>query len=239
MKKDFKRAGYLLTVLIFLLGIGALVVSAAAHYFSYSDSVVIIGEFVTFVALIVLVMMCIFAKSNYNYVCTRFADYIIESREKESQFQENEAQHLKQIETMRTSAQRERDTAVAAALEQGRREGAVSAPQTADSNEADAYAAPSQPVSIPSAAVSQPVAPSATPPVYSAAAPRTAAQRPVGGYVMPLTLGDEILYNEYGEPVMIRRRVRRVREAVGDMYYDRGGNSVARTAEPTDPSQPS
>ncbi len=239
MKKDFKRAGYLLTVLIFLLGIGALVVSAAAHYFSYSDSVVIIGEFVTFVALIVLVMMCIFAKSNYNYVCTRFADYIIESREKESQFQENEAQHLKQIETMRTSAQRERDTAVAAALEQGRREGAVSAPQTADSNEADAYAAPSQPVSIPSAAVSQPVAPSATPPVYSAAAPRTAAQRPVGGYVMPLTLGDEILYNEYGEPVMIRRRVRRVREAAGDMYYDRGGNSVARTAEPTDPSQPS
>ena len=127
MRKDFKRAGYLLTVLIFLLGIGALVISSVANYFSYNDSVVVIGEFISFVALIMLVVMCVLAKSNYNYVCTKFADYIISSRQKETQFQENEAEHLKQIETMRSAAQRERDTAVAAALEQGRNEGAHAA----------------------------------------------------------------------------------------------------------------
>ena len=58
MRKDFKRAGYLLTVLIFLLGIGALVISSVANYFSYNDSVVVIGEFISFVALIMLVVMC-------------------------------------------------------------------------------------------------------------------------------------------------------------------------------------
>lgn len=226
MRKDFKKAGYLLTVFVFLLGIGALVVSSVANYFSYNDSVVVIGELISFVALIVLVAMCVFAKSNYNYVCTRFADYIIASREKQTQFQENEAEHIKQIETMRSAAQKERETAVAAALEQGRNEGAHAAldaagsvPQSASAQSTSAQGATVQPQqAYPAQSIrqGQPVMPQ---------------PRPMGAYMQPITPNDEILYNEYGEPVMIRRRVRRTRETAGsELLYDRYGNPVTRNA---------
>lgn len=209
MRKDFKRAGYLLTILFFFFGIAALVISSIVNYFAYDEIVVVTGQIVSFVAFIVLMVMCVLAKNDYNYVCTKFADYIIDNRKKEAEHQANEAEHIKQIQNMKSAAEHEREDAVAAALEKGRSEGARAALQSQQN------AAPQPTTAAPQ--TRQPVMPQ---------------PRPMPTYMQPITPTDEILYNEYGEPVMIRRRVRKNREHYeGDVLYDRFGNPVARRAQ--------
>lgn len=221
MRKDFKKAGYFLAVLIFFFGICALVISSIASYFLYSKFVVIIGQSVAFIALIALIVICIFAKNNYNYVCTMFADYIIDNRKKEAKYQENEAEHIKQIENIKSAAKNELDNAVAAALEQGRNEGAHAALQAVGSKKPipPNIDNTSKSSSMPQIEAAQPVMPQPQP-------------RPMPTYAQPVTPNDEILYNQYGEPVMIRRRVRKNPEHYdADMLYDRFGNPVERCAQ--------
>lgn len=218
MRKDFKKASFLFAIIVFFFGISALVISSVVNYFSYSDVIVILGEFISFVALILLMAICIFAKSDYNYVCTKFADYILDNRKKEAEHQLNEAQHLKQIQTMKSAAAHEREDAVAAALEQGRNEGAHAALQAIGSRPT-----PPQDDRQPSAPAPQPQQPQQ---------PQQSQPRQMPSYMQPIMPNDEILYNEYGEPVMIRRRVRRNREHYsGDVLYDRFGNPVARRTQ--------
>lgn len=215
MKKDFKKAGYWLAILVFFLGIAALLISSIVNYFAYDEIVVITGQIVSFIAFILLMVICVFAKKDYNYVCTKFADYILGNRRKEAEHQATEAEHLKQIQNMKSAADHEREDAIAAAFEQGRNEGAHAALQSVANR-------PQQnPQSI-----SQP-APQIQPPVMPQPQPRSAPT-----YMQPIMPNDEILYNEYGEPVMIRRRVRKTREHYdGDVLYDRYGNPVARRAQ--------
>lgn len=224
MRKDFKRAGYFLTTLFFLLGLAALIIGSGLKFFSFDKDVVIIARIVSLIAMLILGFTCFSAKRSYNYVCTKFADYIISSRKKEAEHQEDDAQRVREIQEMRAAAERDRENAVAAALEQGRTEGASAAAASAP---APSYAPPvNYGASVPTA----PTAPSA---------PAVSAQRPAypqpaaSGYMQPITPGDEVLYNEYGEPVMIRRRVRRASAAAAEVLYDRYGNPVPRPAQPT------
>lgn len=225
MRKDFKKAGYFLTILIFLLGMGALIISTAANFFDYNKTVVMVGQGVSLLALIMLVFTGISAKRSYNYVCTKFADYIIGSRQKEAEQQQDAAQRVKEIQAMKAAAEREQKNAVAAALEQGRTEGMQSALQNAAEYAAAAPAAQASP----SFAAPQP---------RMAAQPSYAAPQPANGYQMEAIMpNDEVLYNEYGEPVMIRRRVRRRREPyVPNAYY--GGGAAAVPNIPVVPEAP-
>ena len=217
MRKDFKRAGYLLAILIFFLGISALVISSVINYFSYSRSVVVIGQFVTLIAFIALLVICILAKNNYNYVCTRFADYIIDSRKKEAEYQENEAEHIKQIKSIKSAAESERKSAVEAALERGRNEGAHAAMQAMGDTPTN-----SQNLQVNQDNQNR----------RGSTRSVIAKPRPIPAYMQPIAPNDEILYNQYGEPVMIRRRVRKNREHYdGEILYDRLGNPVARRTQ--------
>ena len=235
MRKDFKKAGYFLTILIFLLGMGALVISTAATFFDYNKTVVMVGQGVSLLALIMLVFTGISAKRSYNYVCTKFADYIIGSRQKEAEQQQDAAQRVKEIQAMKAAAERERKNAVAAALEQGRTEGMQSALQNTAEYAPAASAAPAEYAAAPAAQAS---------PSFAAPQPRMmpqpsyAAPQPANGYqVEAIMPNDEVLYNEYGEPVMIRRRVRRRREPyVPNAYY--GGGAAAVPNIPVVPEAP-
>lgn len=201
MKNDFKKAGYFAAVVIFIIGVMALVVSTAANYFAYDDTVVLVGELVSLLALMGLLIICVTSKGNYNRACVKFAEYILSNRKKEAEQKSIEAERLKEIQNMKSAAAQERENAVSAALEQGRSEGAQAAA---------AHFAQQQ-VNAPSANTYQSV------------------YQPYAQNIAP---NEEVLYNEYGEPVMIRRRVRRQRQQSGDVLYDRYGTPILRRAEP-------
>lgn len=201
MKNDFKKAGYFVTVVIFITGVLAIIASTVLSCFAYNDTVVMIGEFVSLFALMGLLIISVTSKSNYNKACVKFAEYILNNRKKEAENKNVEVERLKEIQNMKSAAEQERENAVAAALEQGRSEGAQAvaahmAQQQAAIPTADAYQFLYQP------------------------------------YVQNIAPNEEVLYNEYGEPVMIRRRVRRRRVQSGDVLYDRYGTPVLCRAEP-------
>ena len=195
-----------------------LVAVSVASYFSFDEVVVMMGEMIALIAFLGLLIMCVSAKSTYNQVCTRFAEYIVNNRKKDSGKRTNDAERIKEIQNMKAAAAQEKERAVAAALEQGRSEGAKAALE-GQYSPAQTYQAVSPaeqpPAAQPQAAQPQAVQPQAVP-IYS--------QPPV---MQPST--EEMLYNEYGEPVMVRRRVRRAQvPAEGEILYDSMGNPVVR-----------
>ena len=209
MNNDFKKAGYFSAIAIFIIGVAALVISTAASYFAYDAAIILVGQFVSLIAFLGLLIIGVVSKHKYNSACVRFAEYILNNRKKEAERDAFDAERAKEIQNMQTAAAQERENAVAAALEQGRSEGA-------------AQVKAAQPAQVP--------------PQY---APRMvpAPVEPYPAYVQQISPSDEVLYNEYGEPVMIRRRVKKQRAAKNaDMQYDRFGKPVANTPAPEAPS---
>lgn len=186
MNNDFKKAGYFAAFAIFIIGALALVASVAANYFAYDETVVAAGQFVSLLALLGLLIVCVSSKRNYNKACVKFAEYILSNRKKDAERKAKDAERAKEIQNMQAAAVQERESAVAAALEQGRSEGAA---QTARAMQASGQSA----------------------------------------YIQQVSPADEILYNEYGEPVLIRRRVRKQRPVSGEaVLYDKFGKPVAQ-----------
>ena len=164
------------------------------------------------ITAMLLLVMCVSAKSTYNQVCSRFAEYIVNNRKKDSDKRTNDADRIKEIQNIKAAAAQEKERAVAAALEQGRSEGAKAAMEGHYPSAQPYQAAQAVPQSAPASSQAQPQAM----PVYG--------QSPV---MQPPA--EEMLYNEYGEPVMVRRRVRRTQVAAeGEMLYDGMGNPVIR-----------
>ena len=205
MNNDFKKSSYFLTIIFFFVGIAALVSISAAKYFAFDDMVVAISQITALAAFFLMFINCNYTKSRYNSACIRFAEYILNNRRKEADRKAADAERAKEIENIRASADREREKAVAAALQQGRSEGARSAEMMARQNMQSMQSMyPQQ--GIPAPRQIQ----------------RQSAPSPVAG-------SEEVLYNEYGEPIMIRRRVRKTADSPdGEMLYDGQGNPVIR-----------
>lgn len=194
MNKDFKKAGYFGAFAIFIIGVLALIFSAAASYFAYDVMVVVVGQFVSLIAFLWLLVICIVSKQDYNRACVRFAEYILSSRKKDAERKAQDAKRAKEIQNMQAAAAQELENAVAAALEQGRNEGAA---QTARAIQVSGQSA----------------------------------------YIQQVSPADEILYNEYGEPVLIRRRVRKQQPVSGEaVLYDRFGMPAAKNDPPSQPA---
>lgn len=220
MNKEFKKAQFMPVIVVFLLGIMALVAVSVASYFSFDEVVVMIGEIVALLAFLGLLIMCVSSKSTYNQVCSRFAEYIVNNRKKDSDKRTNDAERIKEIQNMKAAAAQEKERAVAAALEQGRSEGAKAALEggylSAQPYQTAPASVPTQGQAVSPATQPVPQVQPQTVPVYGQ------------GTVMP-PAGEEMLYNQYGEPVMVRRRVRRTQvPAEGEMLYDGMGNPVMR-----------
>ena len=228
MNKEFKKATYKSVIVIFLLGVMGLVAVSVASYFSFDEVVVMMGEMIALIAFLGLLIMCVSAKSTYNQVCTRFAEYIVNNRKKDSGKRTNDAERIKEIQNMKAAAAQEKERAVAAALEQGRSEGAKAALE-GQYSPAQTYQAVS-PAEQPPAAQPQAAQPQAVQP--QAAQPQAVQPQAVPIYSQPPVMQpstEEMLYNEYGEPVMVRRRVRRAQvPAEGEILYDSMGNPVVR-----------
>ena len=127
VNNDFKKSSYLLTILFFFIGIIALVGVSAAKYFSFDELVVTVSQIVSLIAFFAMFINCVYSKSKYNSACIRFADYILTNRRKEAERRTADAERMKEMQNIRAAAEREREKAVAAALQQGRSEGAQSA----------------------------------------------------------------------------------------------------------------
>lgn len=203
MNNDFKKAGYFSAFAIFIIGIAALVISTIASYFAYDAIIILVGQLVSLIAFLGLLIVSAASKHKYNKACVRFAEYIINNRKKEAERNALDAERAREFQSIQTAAALERDQAVAAALEQGRNEGMAHAMQTS---------------------------------------PRRMVSAPVEtcpGYVQQISPADEVLYNEYGEPVMIRRRVKKQRVAPNnDVQYDRYGKPVSEATAPPPPPAP-
>ena len=256
MNNDFKKASYLLTIIFFLAGIAALVGVSAAKYFEFDETVVTVSQIVSLAAFFIMFINCIYSKSKYNSACVRFADYILTNRRKDEERKAAEAERLKEMKSIREAAEHDREKAIEAARQQGRSEGVQSAqelnslrqplpPQQLPIPMAQTFVTP-QPTPLQPQGQRVPVQPSAPAPVpqrmpvqQSAPAPvqqpAAVQQRkaepprniPVQREVEPPN--EEMLYNEYGEPVMMRRRVRKTSSSPdGEMLYDSYGNPVIR-----------
>lgn len=262
MNNDFKRSSYFITIILFFLGIMALVGVSAAKYFAFDETVVTVSQIICLVSFFALFINCIYAKSKYNSACIKFADYIITNRRKEADRRAADNERMKEMQNIRAAAEHDKEKAVAAALQQGRSEGLQSAGTfiTPDRNipapvQPKNVSVPQQPVAAPQstpampgpsqsqqpAPVQQPMPtpqqpipvqqpmPMTMPQQSAPVQPRTSVPRqavPDEQITMP---NEEVLFNEYGEPVMIRRRVRKTAFSPdGEMLYDSQGNPVIR-----------
>ncbi len=246
MNNDFKRSSYLLTIIFFLIGIAALVGVSAAKYFQFDELVVSVSQIVSLAAFFVMFINNIYSKSKYNTACIRFAEYILTNRRKESERRAADAERMEEMQNIREAAEREREKAVAAALQQGRSEGAQSARAAA----AQRQAVPPMPAQPGMPAAQNFGTPQPRMPVQQQPAP---VQQPVSAPVQPRIVApeqqrmpdpqmtvvpkyesvvqpnEEVLYNEYGEPVLMRRRVRKTSSSPdGEILYDSNGNPVIR-----------
>ncbi|MGN0474515.1 MAG: hypothetical protein ACI4IJ_05445, partial [Acutalibacteraceae bacterium] len=157
-----------------------------------------------------LLIICFVSKHKYNSVCVKFAEYILNIRKKDAERDAADARHAKEIQNLQTAAAKERESAVAAAFEQGRSEGAAKAAMAARTNPSNRFK------------------PHMTP----------APVEPYPSYVQQFAPADEVLYNEYGEPVMIRRRVKKQHVVQNsNMQYDRFGAPI-QTAIPVQTTAP-
>ena len=211
MNNDFKKSSYILTILFFLIGIAALVCVSASKYFQFDELVVTVAQIVSLLAFFVMFINSVYAKSKYNSACIRFADYILTNRRKEAERKTLDAERMKEMQNIREAAEHERVKAVEAALQQKRSEEAQTAarPQTPYQ----------QPVPMPQTVPMQQRVPAPQPMPQAVPVQREADLRP----------NEEMLYNEYGEPVMMRRRVRKTPSSPdGELLYDSNGNPVIR-----------
>ena len=253
MNNDFKKASYLLTIVFFLLGITALVSVSAAKYFEFDELVVTVSQITSLLSFFIMFINCIYSKSKYNSACIRFADYILTNRRKEEERKAADAERMKELHSIREAAEHDRDKAIEAARQQGRSEGAQSAKEIAavrqpapmqqpvpaaqpypmyptNAMQPQRAAMPQQSVPMQQPAPIQqrmPVQQPMQPPVQQ----RTPApQRNFPAQREPAERSsEEVLYNEYGEPVMMRRRVRKTPSSPdGEMLYDSNGNPVIR-----------
>ena len=251
VNNDFKKSSYVLTIIFFFIGIAALVGVSAGKYFQFDEIVVTVSQIVSLLAFFIIFINCIYAKSRYNNACVRFAEYIINNRRKESERKFAEAERMQEVEnTVRAEAQRDREKAVTAALQQGRSEGAMGARQSVPAQQGFPVPMPTpvqfqQPAPFPQTAQVQPqrsaqqFAPapmqnSVPVPVQSSApAQQRLPQRVAAPQREPAAApNEEVLYNEYGEPVMMRRRVRKTAASPdGEMLYDKDGNPVVRRTQ--------
>ena len=250
MNNDFKKSSYLMTIIFFLIGIAALVGVSAAKYFQFDELVVSVSQIVSLVAFFVMFINCIYTKSKYNTACFRFAEYILTNRRKEAERRTLEAERLEEMQNMRDAAEHDRDKAVAA-LQQTQSEQAsrqpVSAQQPVPAHQpVPTQMRPGMPAAQPYP-MAQPAPVQQRMPVQSAPAP----MQPVSVEYTPAPMqqraqepqripaprreepdarpNEEVLYNEYGEPVMMRRRVRKTPTSPdGEMLYDSNGNPVIR-----------
>ena len=208
MNNDFIKASYLLTIIFFLLGITALVGVSAAKYFQLDEMVVTVSQITSLAAFFIMFINCIYSKSKYNSACIRFADYILTNRRKEEERKAADAERIKELQSIREAAEHDRDKAIEAARQQGRSEGAQTANELASARQQ----LPAQPYAAPLA--QRMPEPQRNLPVQ---------REPAGHF------NEEVLYNEYGEPVMMRRRVRKTPSSPdGEMLYDSHGNPVVR-----------
>ena len=241
MNNDFKKSSYILTILFFLIGIAALVCVSAAKYFQFDELVVTVAQIVSLVAFFVMFINCVYAKSKYNTACLRFADYILTNRRKEAERRAADAERLKEMQSIREASEHDRAREVEAALQQGRNEGRQSAGEMSAAGQQAPYlpTAPSfsaqQPVPV--QRMPMPVPPSAPyPALYPAPYSAPSQQRQPEPQRTPsfqrepdVRPNEEVLYNEYGEPVMMRRRVRKTPSSPdGELLYDGNGNPVIR-----------
>ena len=241
MNNDFKKSSYILTILFFLIGIAALVCVSAAKYFQFDELVVTVAQIVSLVAFFVMFINCVYAKSKYNTACLRFADYILTNRRKEAERRAADAERLKEMQSIREASEHDREREVEAALQQGRNEGR----QLAGEMSAAGQQAPYQPTApsfsaqqpVPVQRMPMPVPPSAPYPApYPAPYSAPSQQRQPEPQRTPsfqrepdVRPNEEVLYNEYGEPVMMRRRVRKTPSSPdGELLYDGNGNPVIR-----------
>ena len=200
MNNDFKKAGYFSAIAIFIIGIAALVISTAASYFAYDAAIILVGQFVSLLSFLGLLIIGVLSKHKYNSACVRFAEYILKIRKKDAERDAFDAQRAKEIQNLQTAAAQERENAVAAALELGRSEGAAKAVQAAQVNPIPQFKPRMMPAPV----------------------------EPYPSYVQQISPSDEVLYNEYGEPVMIRRRVKKQRTAQNaNVPYDRFGTPAS------------
>ena len=224
MNNDFKKSSYLLTILFFFIGIAALVSISSAKYFSFDDLVVAISQITALAAFFIMFINCIYTKSKYNSACIRFAEYILNNRRKEADRKTADAERAREIENIRAAAERDREKAVEAALQQGRNEGA----QAMSRQPMSAMQQPGMSMQQPMPAMyPQPGMPIQQPGMPAARQPQVQRGNPTQA---PGT--EEVLYNEYGEPIMIRRRVRKTADSPdGEMLYDSHGNPVVRRTQ--------
>ena len=246
MNNDFKKASYLLTIIFFLLGITALVGVSAAKYFQLDEMVVTVSQITSLAAFFIMFINCIYSKSKYNSACIRFADYILTNRRKEEERKAADAERIKELQSIREAAEHDRDKAIEAARQQGRSEGAQTANELASARQqlpAQPYAAfqtnaahPQRAMPPQTASMQQPAPVAQRMPVQQPSAAAPLAQRmPEPQRNLPVQrepaghFNEEVLYNEYGEPVMMRRRVRKTPSSPdGEMLYDSHGNPVVR-----------
>ena len=234
MNNDFKKSSYLLTIIFFLVGIAALVGVSAAKYFQFDELVVSVSQIISLLAFFAM--------------CIRFADYILTNRRKEAERRSADAERMQEMQNIRAAAERDREKAVAAALQQGRSEGAQSSGAMAAEQRAVPFpmpqsmpAQPNMPAPVqPSAPTQQtmpvtPQQPVPAPVQQPAPAPAQQQRMPEPQRAVPARRepveqpNEEVLYNEYGEPVMMRRRVRKTPYSPdGEMLYDSNGNPVIR-----------
>ena len=233
MNNDFKKSSYILTILFFLIGIAALVCVSASKYFQFDELVVTVAQIVSLLAFFVMFINSVYAKSKYNSACIRFADYILTNRRKEAERKTLDAERMKEMQNIREAAEHERVKAVEAALQQKRSEEAQTAarPQTPYQQPVPMLQTVPMPQPIPMQQrmpMPQPIP-----------APQSVQQRVPAPQPMPqavpvqreadLRPNEEMLYNEYGEPVMMRRRVRKTPSSPdGELLYDSNGNPVIR-----------
>ena len=232
MNNDFKKSSYWLTIIFFLIGIAALVCVSAAKYFQFDELVVTVGQIVSLLAFFVMFINCIYSKSKYNSACIRFADYILTNRKKEAERRAADVERMKEMQNIRAAAEHNREKAVAAALQQGRTEGARAASDMPTERPQLPYpqAMPQPPAMQQPIPVQQPVPmqPPVMPPPAQQRTPEPQRNLPVRREPEAQP-NEEVLYNEYGEPVMMRRRVRKTPSSPdGEMLYDSNGNPVIR-----------
>ena len=255
MNNDFKKASYFLTIILFLLGITALVGVSAAKYFQFDETVVTVSQITALLSFFLIFLNCIVAKSKYNNACMRFADYILTNRRKEEERKSSDAQRMREMQNIRAAAEHDREKAVEAARQQGRNEGAQLMggmspvrPQMPSQQPVPM----AQPVMMPQGSAMPPQrmpmqAPVQQVPFQQPMQQRVPVQQPVQQPVQVQQAlpeqqrnfpaqrrqveqpNEEVLYNEYGEPVMMRRRVRKTSSSPdGEMLYDSSGNPVIR-----------
>ncbi len=148
---------------------------------------VILYNYFSYDVIVELVGMCVSIMAFFTLmiICvlskSRYNKMCIYFAEYISGVRKKDAKHAQELKNQQAAAAAERESAVSSALEKGRAEGAARARSV--------YQPPQPPRPAPE--------------------PQVIMERHVVPYIQQVSANDEVLYNEYGEPVLIRRRMKR------------------------------